>query len=204
MRPQRRTELAILLGLCMSAAAFGCGPPPEPEEPKGDPLAPANLYPLAEGNVWSYNVDTGQDLPTLGQTRVVSGQGNRYEVSSNRSDPVIYEVREQGIFRPANGTWLLKAPIEVGAEWPSSAGMTARVESTGVSVETKAGSFDGCVQVVETGGEAGRSVATVYCPEIGPVLVESKLRTQVSRMEAKVTARLLGYAFGQERKPAPE
>ena len=204
MRLSRPAKLGplFLLGLALGASA--CGPAPEPEAPEGDPLAPKNLYPLAEGNVWSYNVDTGQDLPTLAQTRVVSAQGNRYEVSSNRSDPVVYELREQGIFRPANGTWLLKAPIRVGAEWPSSAGMTARVESTGVSVETPAGSFDGCVQVVETGGEAGRSVATVYCPEIGPVLVESKLRTQVSRMEAKVTARLLGYVFGQERKPPPE
>jgi hypothetical protein len=179
--------------LALGLAACG-GASPQAEEPSGDRLAPTNLYPLARGNVWSYDVQQrGRELPTLGITRVVSAEGQRYEVSSNRSDPVLYEVREQGIFRPRKDVWLLKAPIQEGARWPSSRGMSAHVASTRVSVSTPAGAFEQCVRIEERGGKGLLGIATVYCPGVGPVLVEWEQRSDGGRTVSKAEARLRGY-----------
>ena len=163
-------------------------------------LRPRDLYPLAEGNVWTYDVDTGIEgaPPALAITRVVSVEGNRYEVSNNNSDPLIYELREEGIWRVAHGLWLLKAPIREGSEWPSTSGMTARITSLSEDVTTPAGEFEGCVRVEETGGTEDRDITTVYCREIGPVLIQSGIRTQLSGMTTRVVARLRGHLFGGE------
>jgi hypothetical protein len=180
-------------------AASGCGgAQPETAVPAEDRLAPANLYPLAEGNVWSYNVyNDATDLPALGQTKVVGAQGNRFEVSSNRSDAVIYERREGGIYNVSSGAWLLKAPVERGAEWPARSGRTARVTSVDAAVETENDRFTGCVRVEEAGGPSGQVVVTVFCPGIGPVFVETEMRAETSGMTAHVEARLLGYQLAE-------
>lgn len=185
--------------LLLSLAA--CGPStPDAEEPGGDPFDPHRLYPLAEGHVWSYNVDTGTGEPTLAITRVISHVGTRIEVSSG-GDPVVYEIRDEGIFRPGTATWLLRAPVREGAEWPSSGGMVARVTSTQATVETPAGSFEGCVRVEESGGEGDRYVQTVYCPGIGPVYLESRMTLTTSEMPVRVIAQMLGYNLGDTAEP---
>jgi len=155
-----------------------------------DRLAPEVLYPLHEGNVWSYNVDTGTDMPTLAITRVVRRDGTRVEVSSG-SDPVIYELRDGGIFKSGTGTWLLRAPIAQGEAWPSAQGMTATVVSIEEAVEVRAGQFEGCVVVEEAGDD--RHIRTTYCPEVGPVVVDSHV--QLGTREAHVRAELLGSSL---------
>lgn len=191
-----RPLLAILL-VC------GCGPSgPGPDHAETDRLAPHRLYPLSAGNVWSYDVDLGLEgePPALAITRVQSVEGSRITVSSgpDQNEWVEYELRPEGIFRVASGNWLLRAPIERGAEWPSGSGRTARVTSVTESVETPAGDFTGCVKVEETGDEAGRDIMTVYCPDVGPVFVQSGMRSRLSGMTARVVARLRGYMFADE------
>ena len=189
------TRLSYLgcIALLLLAA---CGPStPGAEEPGGDPFDPHNLYPLADGHVWSYNVDTGTGEPTLAITKVISHVGARVEVTSG-GDPVVYEIRDEGIFRPGSGTWLLRAPVREGSEWPSSGGMTARVTSTQATVETPGGTFEGCVRVEESGGEGDRYVQTVYCPGIGPVYLESRMTLTTSEMPVRVIANMLGYNLG--------
>jgi hypothetical protein len=192
-----RAALLLCLSIAMSAAAGCGGADVERGQTEEERLAPLNLYPLREGHVWSYNVDTGTDLPTLTITRVVAHIGSRVEVSSG-GDAVVYELRPDGIFRPMSETWLLKAPVREGATWPSAQGMVARVASTTESVETPSGSYTDCVRVEEQGGEADRLVNTVYCPGIGPVLVASRMQLTLTEEPVEVTARLLGYAFDAE------
>jgi len=126
---------------------------------------------------------------------VIAHIGSRIEVTSG-GDPVVYELRDDGIFRPGSGTWLLKAPVREGAEWPSSGGMVARVTSTQATVETPNEAFSGCVRVEETGGEGDRYVQTVYCPGIGPVYLESRMTLTTSEVPVRVIARMLGYNLG--------
>lgn len=187
-----RTLAAIAL------AVAACGPAtPEAEEPGGDPLAPNRLYPLSEGHVWSYDIDTGPGDPTLAITRVIAVVDRRVEVSSG-GDPVVYELRDDGIFQPATGTWLLKAPIREGAEWPAGGGRTARVTSTSETIEVPAGRFDGCVRVEEGGGDSGKLVTTVYCPDVGPVYLEVQQQLVTTEAPVRAVSRMLGYNLGEE------
>ncbi len=180
-----RLPLALLV-----LTACGGAPSAGPREP----VTAARLYPLGPGLVWSYNVDTGLgEPPTLAISQVVGAEGERFEVQNNRSDVVVYERRPEGIWRVASETWLLRNPIEVGAQWDGPGGRTARITSIDEAVETSNQRFEHCVRVEEAGGADGRRIATVYCPDVGPVLVESEMRTQLSGRDATVRAVLLGY-----------
>ncbi|MFW6050862.1 MAG: hypothetical protein ACODAU_06790 [Myxococcota bacterium] len=195
LRARARSARRLVSCLAAALALAGCGGAQTgPSEAAEDPLAPANLYPLAEGNVWSYNVRSAEDEPpTLEVRRVVSAEGARVEVESWGGERVVYELRPGGIYRPGFDVWLLKAPVRPGATWPSASGRTARVASVDVAVEVPAGRFTGCVRVEERGGDAELSVATIYCPGVGPVHVESGMRADLTGMRAHVVGKLLGY-----------
>lgn len=178
------TLVLLLLGACGSTQT----------PTSTEPVTVNRLYPLAEGQVWSYNVDTGGDEPpTLAISRVVGVEGNRYEIQNNRSDTVRYEVRPEGIYAVATESWLIRDPIEEGREWPAGSGRTARIASTDVEVDTAAGRFESCVRVEEGGGRDGRRIMTIYCPDVGPVVVESSMDAQITGRTATVRAELLGY-----------
>jgi hypothetical protein len=182
------SALAVLLG--------GCGPKQAPQAADGDRLDPARLYPLAVGNVWSFNVRvTGEELPTLHVQRVVAVQGGVVELEAWSGERERYEVSEAGVYRPAYGAWLLRAPVGVGAEWPSAGGRTARVTSVTERWEGAAGAFEGCVRVEEAGGDARLAMVTLYCPGVGPVYVESSMRADTTGATVQNVGELLGYAL---------
>jgi hypothetical protein len=155
-------------------------------------LEPTELYPLDTGNAWSYDVDTGEASTTLAITRVEAFDGRIAEVHTGRT-VVRYEVLAEGIRVPPGDEWLLRAPLVEGATWPGRGGWTARLISTDTSVETPAGSFDGCVEVLETGGKLELEVRTVYCAGVGPVWLASTMHSNVSDRAVTVSAKLRGY-----------
>ncbi|MDB4990550.1 MAG: hypothetical protein JWN04_5728, partial [Myxococcaceae bacterium] len=53
----------------------------------------------------------------------------------------------------------------------------------------------GCVELRETGGATQKVVRTVFCPDVGPVELESSLSLPISGAGARVLARLRGYDF---------
>jgi hypothetical protein len=190
----------LLLPACGSAA-------PEVTEPAIDRLAPTTLYPMLEGAQWVYDVDTGgPEPPTLGIFEVVEARGETRTIANNRGmdargqvrhgDPVTYELAPEGIRHAASGTWVLRAPIEPGAEWEAMGGRTARVTDVDASVEAVAGTFEHCVEVTESGGADGRVVRTVYCPRVGPVEIESRMETELTMRSVTTHARLRSYDDG--------
>jgi hypothetical protein len=195
-----RLPLRFALLAAFVSVLAGCGgAPPGPGRPTGDVRAPRRLYPLGEGNVWSYKVDTGTNLDSLVVMRVVRAENGHFEVSpGGGGSPNVYEQRPEGLFRPGNGTWLLRAPLTQGASWPSASGMTATVTSIEARASTGAGEFTGCVEITEEGGDAGRTIRTVYCPDVGPVLIDTSMTLTTSETPVRVVARLQGYAFGGE------
>lgn len=187
----RSTILCVLvLGVC----AWGCGGASKSVRPDDNRLDIARLYPLRPGSVWTYDVDTGQGLPTLAITRVTEQEGNRVKVSSG-ADPVVYEVRDEGLFRPDRNGFVLKKPIRTGARWDAGQGTSAEVVDTDKHVVTPAGEFNGCVEVHESGGATPKEVRTVFCPDVGPVELESSMAMELSGQHARVIARLRGYDF---------
>ncbi|MGF1464615.1 MAG: hypothetical protein ACFCGT_00650 [Sandaracinaceae bacterium] len=193
--PAARLAIAAVL-------AAGCGAAtPSANEASADPLAPSSLYPMTLGSQWVYDLRTGPEPPSLGIYEVVEADGPRRTIAVNRGmdaegtvgygEPDHYDVTAEGIRHVASGAWVLKAPIRVGATWPALRGRTARVQAVDVGVEVIAGTFDDCVSVVET-GEA-TEVRTVYCPGVGPAILEVHLELQLASGGAEIEGRLRSY-----------
>ncbi len=163
-------------------------------------ITPSDLYPLQTGNAWSYDVDTGDESTTLGIARVEAFDGRIAEVHTGRT-VVRYEVLPEGIRVPPGDAWLIRAPLVEGATWAGRGGRTARLASIDMTVETPAGTFDGCVEVVEMGGKLELEVRTVYCPQVGPVRVSSTMHSNVSDRVATVSAQLRGYEVNPVQPP---
>lgn len=198
----------LLAPFSLALALLGCGAAAtQIAERPVDRLAPTTLYPMIANAQWVYDVDTGGDEPpTLGIFEVIEAEGNTRRIANNRgmdrsghvrhAEPITYEVTPEGIRHPASEGWLLRAPIEAGAEWTSMGGRTARVTDLDARVEVVADTYEHCVEVTETGGEDGRTVRTVYCPEVGPVSIESSLTTELTMRTVSTRARLRSYDDG--------
>lgn len=183
----RFTVASALLAACASA------PSPKPAAPA---LSPARLYPMPAGSAWSYDVETGEGPPVLAITRVIESAPDRATVQSGEST-IAYVLRADGIFREDRGGYLLKSPIHVGASWPSGGGVQASVQRTDVALETKAGHFSGCVEVLEQGSPSGAVVTTTYCPDVGPARVVSSMQLALAAEGGvQVVAQLRGYQIG--------
>lgn len=180
---------ASLLGLLAA-----CGGAQSASSGGKDRLSVERLYPLREGSVWTYDVETGDGPPALAITRVVSSSGGRAEVSSGGA-PITYEQRADGLYRSDREVYVLKLPLRVGASWDAGQGVTAEVLELDKKVSTTAGEFSGCVEVRESAGAGQKVVRTVFCPDVGPVEVESSLSLAVSGGSARVVAKLRGYDF---------
>jgi len=186
----------------------GCGAAtPEVAEIEVDRLAPTTLYPMHEGAQWVYDVDTGGDEPpTLGIFEVVESMGDTRQIANNRGmnsrgqvthgDPIGYRIVPDGIQHMGSDRWVLRTPIETGATWEAMGGRTARVVDLDRTVEVFAGTYEHCVMVEEDGAEDGRVVTTTYCPQVGPVVIESSMETRMTMREVSTRARLRSYDPG--------
>jgi hypothetical protein len=183
-------SLACLLVACRSA----------PQVDAGDRLSVDRLYPLRTGAVWSYDVDTGQGPTILAITRVVRAEGSAVEISVGKAS-IQYERRAEGLFRPDRQAFVILAPVKAGASWDAGGGSTAEVRSVDRSLDTPAGRFQGCVEIVESGGSGGKVVRTVFCPDVGPVEVVSSMALP-GEGQVEVTARLRGFNL-DAKPPAP-
>lgn len=169
LRPMNRA-LLVLAALILSTFALGCGPSRTARD-----LGPRNarsLYPMADGYTWTYDIDTETEMNNLGITRVTNVVGDRVEITTDASETRNYELRVDGIYRTDRDIWLLRDPIAVGTEWPSSGGRTARITSVTETVDVFAGHYEDCVAVREEGGDGAQTIQTVYCQGVGPVIVE--------------------------------
>lgn len=187
-------KLRISLAFALCSLLVACrGPAPTASGAK-DRLSIDRLYPLRAGSVWTYDVDTGDGPPTLAITRVTANADGHADVSSGGA-PIRYEQRSEGLYRADRGGYVLKLPLAQGARWDAGQGTVAEVVDLDKQVSTPAGEFSGCVEVVEQGGATEKQVRTVFCPDVGPVELESSIAMAVTGGAARVIARLRGYDF---------
>lgn len=177
---------ALLMAACGGAQSGGGESQAHPHE----------FYPMSEGAVWSYDVDTGVgEPPVLAVMQIQQMTGEQAVVTNNGGESSTYERRPEGIWHVEGEAWLLKAPLEVGTEWDSIGGRSARIGSIDEAVSTPSGDYSGCVRVDEEGGEDGRRLSTVYCREIGMTFQRISMQMDMGG-EAGVTVRLRGYLPG--------
>lgn len=181
MRGARFARALFVLAACGGAQTRGDGQ---------GPIRAVDFFPMGRGSAWSYDIDDGVDS-VLVTSRVVEREGNRVTVINPVGEPIRYELRRDGIYRPDRHVYLLRDPLEVGARWDSAAGMQASVTALGRSVRTPAGTFD-CLEVVEEGGEQGLRIVTRYARRVGPVEIIAGMTLSGGR-SARTRAVLRGY-----------
>ncbi|MCX7807195.1 MAG: hypothetical protein N2515_01180 [Deltaproteobacteria bacterium] len=167
---------------------------------KGFSIEAARLFPLQEGSSWTYESDPGDGsgLQTL-VLRVRRSDGPRFVVESLSSGRArTYELREDGIFWVEEGAYLLKHPVTVGSHWQAAQGRTAEILSTAVEVEAPAGRWGDCVDVKESNADSTLVIHTIYCPHVGPVVVEVRQVLSISGKTIVSRARLRAFALGHE------
>lgn len=138
-------------------------------EPAG-PARAVDYYPIGEGHAWAHDVTDhrleGQG-PVLITSRMVEVDQRGFTIDSVRQR-IRYELLEDGIFKPESRYHLLKDPIETGAGWAIPVGGTVQITSTTEVVKVPAGTFDGCLVVVEELDQIHR-VEWTYARGVGPV-----------------------------------
>lgn len=182
----------------------GCGAAEiAPAAPTAELSALERYFPAAEGSVWSYDVDTGEPLKSLVITRVVMRQGEHFALSSSGSEPVFYQLREDGIFHLDSGSYLLKLPLEIGTTWRSRGGVAEIVEvGTDVRIEREEESahFSPCVVVEERGRASSARIRTTYCEGVGVVRIETELEAALHPRPTVATLR--GHLLAEEAAPS--
>jgi len=196
----RRFSVRVLI--LVGATLVGCGG--ASQHGRAGPIDANSLFPLHEGNVWTYDVDDGSGENVLHFIRTAAEEGHgRFQMLSPSGESVYYEAREDGIYNATVEAWMLRNPIRQGTDWDAMGGRTARITQIDQTVELPAGRFTECVVVSETGSSSGLEVETTYCPDVGPVIVESRMTMDLSEQTVRVVARLRAYQLEGDSTAAP-
>jgi hypothetical protein len=123
--------------------------------------------PAVDGYVYEYDVETD------------AGETGRMMVQVTRPRPDMAELNVAGkvqrlelskdAVRHATGGYLLKGPVQAGAEWKGQFGKV-RVASVTRSIQVPAGSFSNCIETIEESlGPSPKRATSVFCPDVGMV-----------------------------------
>ncbi|MCU0655862.1 MAG: hypothetical protein MUF64_11440 [Polyangiaceae bacterium] len=156
--------------------AAGCSTSPPPSAPAKPSYKIDSMRWLPPGNEVVYAYKT-EDLIARStgilSLRLRNPTADSIElVTPQRSETLRYQP--SGILRERTGSLMLRTPPEVGARWPSGPGLSARIARVDLRVSVEAGSFEGCMEVLEerTVPFPG-AITTTYCPDVGIVRIET-------------------------------
>lgn len=172
-----RSLLPLLLAL---AAAIACArapaaPSPDARARNEGGAAPADFFPLAIGNTWTYlDRSPQQPAPVQRVVRILERDRDGYFVDDQRG-----ALRADGDCLHDRSRRLLCRPFAPGTSWSSVVGpsSTERYEIAGVdeTVAVPAGTFQGCVRVRSRlrGGGVEQVAELTYARGVGLVRLET-------------------------------
>ena len=170
-------RLAVLGALVLAACdpAAGTGPKTASSGPVIDGGV-ARFLPAKGDVVLAYKTE---DLATgssgMAMMRVVPRGERRAEITGGKKpSSIVYD--DKGIRRVPEDTYLLVWPATEGRSWPVGPMATARIRSVTATVTVPAGTFHGCIEVVEERKTtaAGAVIVTTFCPDVGIVLLDAE------------------------------
>lgn len=136
------------------------------------------LMPLDEGLVYQYETHT-EGSPEVGVMTIEVRDARRGQVTLHFAGHTEHLRSARDGIAIAEGGYLLKSPIEVGATWEGALG-TVRVLSVTDSIQVPAGKFTDCVRTVEQERVFGgvKTVTSVYCPHVGLASIDIRSKTE--------------------------
>lgn len=184
---------ALLLLLPAAAACSGPGPAANGgskffDDPTGAAGASSSTeieryFPLVDGTIFHYETtneegDRGVLIARVHRTDDAHGE-LIFPTGKKR-----FTYTPQGVRLEPSGDFVLAAPIAAGATFRGQNGGRAVIEDAAVVIDVKAGSFRGCVRVVEErGGDRRARYTTTFCPDVGIVALEAEAGMSFERAE---------------------
>jgi hypothetical protein len=166
----RTRSLLLLLALGAACSAAKPAPAAAPSAAR-----PADYFPLAVGNAWTFlDRSPQQPQPVRRTVRIVSRDAEGYFVDDQRG-----ALRADLDCVHDRARRILCRPFQAGATWSSvvSVSATERYEIAAVNetVKVPAGTFSGCVRVRSRihGGKVDQVAELTYAPGVGPVRLET-------------------------------
>jgi hypothetical protein len=158
------------------------------------------FFPLQDGHVYTYDIVSPPGAPREQFiVRIRRRSADRAEMLTGGAVRQIV-LEEDGIRREDAG-YVLRVPLRVGATWQGDNGGTATVEATDVEAQVPAGSFKGCVRVVERLTTAERKViTTVLCEGVGIVTMQVQASSGSEQAVQRVELRFYGPPVDLEAK----
>jgi hypothetical protein len=206
MTPARLALTFVCVGVAACGAPATTTPPPPSAGAKAPESAVSRFFPLIDGTQWAYDAeedDTGNK--GIFVTRAKAMAGPRFSLVTGQRSRLV-EVRAEGIARVDTGSYLLRAPLQLGAEWPGDAGAIVRVGAVDRLVDVPAGKFVGCLDTVEeqrgSGGQPVRRVTTTYCPDVGIVSLHAEAWEEGRHVGERAVLRSFGkpVSIGDEKR----
>lgn len=190
---------ASLVAALVAGFGAGCGPEPVATVPTASPTgsttassgSPLERYfPLVNGNIYAYDVETLSDAPSTGAlsasvTRQTPTSGTFRIGSTTRR--IQYEADGVAATEPSGDrAYLLKAPLTEGTSWLGARGGQIRIVNAHAQVSVLAGTFVECVVTEEKrAGDFPKDVTTTYCPDVGIVELAIKQPGSLQRATLK-------------------
>lgn len=162
------------------------------------------FFPLVDGTVYSYRTETeegDQGMLIARVHRVDATHGElRYPTGRKR-----FVFTPDGVALESNLNYVLKGPIQVGTRFTGQNGGQAQIVDVGVTMTVKAGTFDGCLRVVEERrGDRPARYSTVFCPTIGVVAIDAAAGMSFERAELVSAGPAVNLNDGTTVVPGPE
>jgi hypothetical protein len=191
MRGRSLLEIAALWSLAHYGMA--CATAARSTKPGDATASPAlAYYPLFLGWGWAYEVE--RDGTNVLSPYLVVERGEDFAVVRNGEQTIEYAILFGGIAKREKGVpgdFLLKSPTVVGAEWPVTGGV-ARILERKDSATFSSGTYRDCIVVEEVRRDPDRATRTTYCRDIGPVELEMRVQSPLSRAyDTVILAKLL-------------
>lgn len=179
---------AMLLAACSASPTGGASA----EKFFGDPTGAAGAsssteveryFPLVDGTIFHYETTN-----EAGERGVLIARVHRADAAHGElifpTGKKRFTYTPQGVVIEPSGDFVLAAPITPGARFRGQNGGRAVIEGTDVVIDVKAGSYRGCVRVVEErGGDKRARYATTFCPDVGIVALEAQAGMSFERAE---------------------
>jgi hypothetical protein len=168
--------VAVLVGL----VGVGCattGGTSNDIKPRSN-LTAADFYPLQPGWKWAYDVE--KDGMNILATYAVLERNGDTAVVQTGDERLTYAVTPEGIAQKDGGMlgdFVIKNPVQVGAEWAVEGGR-AHVVSVTADFKLDSGEhYLGCLVVEVTRTDPVRVTRTTFAPDLGPVLLEMQVQS---------------------------
>jgi len=189
MSPRFRSAMTLVLatGGCSSSPAIDpASPSPAPTVAVSSGLEAERLFPLRDGYVYSYVVETAE-----GSGGVVNIRASRRDATSGvlqmPTGPRAFVYAADGVvIGDTDGVYFLKWPLEVGRQWRGERGAMVSIVEVSSTVTVPAGTYQGCVKTTERrGGDRPLQIDTTVCPDVGIVVLQAASGDAFERLDLK-------------------